>query len=663
MSDLEGLCRWHFDPQTGEEEGPGDALGQNFKGEPYAALVRESIQNSLDVPLSFKESERVPVKVTYSFGSIYKGDFEHMFRIKEHIEGCKDYWKAKKDIVKKYKAKLDLLNETYSSWMPYIKISDYNTQGMAYAPNDNNCPFYAFVRASKISVKGGNCSYQGGTYGFGKAAYFQVSPINTLLVSTMTADGKVFFEGKSSLCTHLFEGEKKTTVGYYDNNNGKKPIDNIEDIPECFRRTEPGTDFYILGFKPTNMDKAIEVMMSEVLRSFHPAILENMLEVEIRIREDYVITINKDTIVDQMMMLFPEEDDTSGQFRTLNPRPYYDALINKGEGKGYGVIEGHKEHLGDMKLYYKKVKGATDKIVYMRRPRMVVYSQKTGSSIGFYGVFVCDDPNGDPLLSQLENSSHSKWDPSFYRDDITNDCIEEGVAAMKELKEFRDECIKKLAGDNPNNELSIPGLEDLLYIPDKLIDDEDDKQPPTVLGKPTGMTGPENGSLTTTANEMKVDDLNSKTQRGTIVIEGEGKPTNVDDGKKVIIGGPTGGHGGGGQHIGPGKEKHTADIEPDEGKHFYPMNVPIRVFAQNMDGIIYHIVLIHSNRVVENGKMELIVCGEQYDMPVDIIEVDNGKAKGNTIMNMAFGNETVRVKIRFADNMRHTVQTKLYYEE
>ena len=71
----EGLCKWHFDIQTGEEQGPGDALGQNFKGEPYAALVRESIQNSLDV--SLKNS--LPVKMVYSFGNIDSSEIFVLF--------------------------------------------------------------------------------------------------------------------------------------------------------------------------------------------------------------------------------------------------------------------------------------------------------------------------------------------------------------------------------------------------------------------------------------------------------------------------------------------------------------------------------------------------------------------------------------------------------
>ena len=204
MSGSERRCKWHFDKQTGEDEGPGDALGQNFKGEPFAALVRESIQNSLDVPLD----NTIPVKVVYSFGKIDSGRYPNFFELKKHLKGCMDFWNAKPDIVAKYQAKLDCFDNNYIEQMPYLKVSDYNTQGMVYNPNDNNCKFYAFVRASKVSVKDG--AFQGGTYGFGKAAYFQLSPINTLFISTRTPDGRVFFEGKSALCTHVVDGEKKT---------------------------------------------------------------------------------------------------------------------------------------------------------------------------------------------------------------------------------------------------------------------------------------------------------------------------------------------------------------------------------------------------------------------------------------------------------------------
>lgn len=657
MNSSDNMCKWYFDVQTGEDQGPGDALGQNFKGEPYAALVRESIQNSLDVPVGNGK----PVRVVYSFDEFDSNSLGAFFELKDHIRGCVDFWKAKQDIVEKYERKLKFFDDGLFQSMPYLKVSDYNTQGMDYEYENNNCPFYAFVRASKISVKGG--AFQGGTYGFGKAAYFQLSPINTLLISTRTPEGKVFFEGKSALCTHLFNGEKKTSVGFFDNNKGKRPIEELKEIPELFRReeNESGTDFYILGIKPLRMDEAVQRMTHEVLRSFHPAVEAGMLEVEIHTPLGST-NITKDTIEDYMIREFPDEQDTSGQFRTLNPRPYYDALIHKGDGKDYDVIEGEKEHLGKIKMYIKKSPGAVDKIVYMRRPRMIVYAQKSQSSLGFYGVFVCDDEKGDDLLSKLENSSHSKWSRDFYRDDITSECIQEGIDAIRELKEFITECISKIAGDNPNNELSIAGLDDLLYIPDSLIEDADK---PAVLGQPIDSVNEENGSLTTSAKEIKEDNLTQKNPApiGTIMVENQGNATSSSEGDTPTATGHGNGQKKGGNDLAPGVEIEREDVDISRGRHFVPMNVPIRVFAQRIDGVIYHIVVIHSDRVVANGKMELIVCGEQYDMQIRVIDSDNGRPRDNTITHMSFGAEIVKVKIRFADNMPHTVQTKLYYEE
>lgn len=658
MSGSEGRCKWHFDIQTGEDQGPGNALGQNFQGEPYAALVRESIQNSLDVPIP----NGLPVRVVYSFGSIDSNRFPSFFELKKHIKGCMEFWSAKEDIVAKYKKKLDCFDNSFVDRMPYLKVSDYNTLGMNYNYNDNNCPFYAFVRASKISVKGGN--FQGGTYGFGKAAYFQLSPINTLFISTMTPDNKVFFEGKSALCTHTYEGEKKTSVGFYDNNDGTRPIEVLNDIPKKFQRAESGTDFYILGFSPSNMDDAIKKMTLEVLRSFHPAVDAGMLEVEIKDPSGKVISISKETIADHMAIEFPEEIDTSTQFRALNPRPYYDALIHKGNGKDFKIIEGEKEHLGKVKMYVKMCPEATAKIVFMRRPKMLVYSQKAQSSMGFFGVFICEDEKGDKLLSKLENSSHSKWATDFYRDDITNEYIKEGVDAMRELKEFCDECISLIVDENPQNELTIAGLDDLLYVPDSLVE-EDENQKQKSLGQPVGISEEENGTLTTTTEGVKVDEDSSKEigSIGTIMVEEPGKATSSESGKTRIGTGHGKGRRRGGKDIPPGSDTGYADLDPTTGKHFIPMNVPIRIFAQEENGLVYHMVIIHSDRVVKNGKMDLIVCGEQYDMDVRIVATDNGKAEGSSITNMAFGDGIARIKIRFIDNMRHTVQAKLYYEK
>ena len=48
MAGREKNCKWYFADQPNVQEvGPNNAMEQSFKNHPYAALVRESIQNYL----------------------------------------------------------------------------------------------------------------------------------------------------------------------------------------------------------------------------------------------------------------------------------------------------------------------------------------------------------------------------------------------------------------------------------------------------------------------------------------------------------------------------------------------------------------------------------------------------------------------------------------
>ena len=58
MAGREKNCKWYFADQPNVQEvGPNNAMEQSFKNHPYAALVRESIQNSLDA-VDVKGTER-----------------------------------------------------------------------------------------------------------------------------------------------------------------------------------------------------------------------------------------------------------------------------------------------------------------------------------------------------------------------------------------------------------------------------------------------------------------------------------------------------------------------------------------------------------------------------------------------------------------------------
>lgn len=168
MSIAELDCKWHFAPQLGgREDGPNEPMQENFKKTPFASLVRESIQNSLDIPLSMTE----PVRVEYSIGRIQSVSYPNFFELRHHIQGCLDYFPNNEKAKAVYQPMLDYLDEIGKRGnLNYIKISDYNTEGMNYIKGKTDTPFYAFALSAGVSAK--NDGFTGGSFGFGKAAYF-----------------------------------------------------------------------------------------------------------------------------------------------------------------------------------------------------------------------------------------------------------------------------------------------------------------------------------------------------------------------------------------------------------------------------------------------------------------------------------------------------------
>ena len=87
MAGREKNCKWYFSDQpNGQEIGPNNAMEQNFKRHPYASLVRESIQNSLDAV----DDTSKPVVVEYSFKEMKGMDYPEFFKLQGHIKGCLD---------------------------------------------------------------------------------------------------------------------------------------------------------------------------------------------------------------------------------------------------------------------------------------------------------------------------------------------------------------------------------------------------------------------------------------------------------------------------------------------------------------------------------------------------------------------------------------------
>lgn len=653
MAGREKNCQWHFADQPNSQEiGPNNAMEQNFKQNRYASLVRESIQNSLDAVLDPSK----PVVVKYSFLNMKGGDYPEFFKLQHHIKGCLDYFPDNRNAKAIYEPMYKLFKGSrYAENLGYIRVSDYNTKGMAYENNTNN-PFYAFVRAAGVTVKDNNTA--GGSFGFGKAAYYLLSPINSIIISTCTKDGRKFFEGASSLVTHLHEGKKKMAVGYYDNQGGN-PITTDEDIPSQFRRNEPGTDINILGFDTSNLNEAINEITIAVLRNFWMAIYTEKLIVNIN--DEYYIS--KDNI-DELMENYFEEDDNTRKTNFHNPRPYFDAVRFANTSRDYILYEDNLALLGHVKLYVYKKKGVTDKIYYMRALQMLVYAKRTRTNYGMYGVFYCDSEKGNDYLRYLENPAHNEWKAANWQ--VNGRTYGMGHSVLQEMENFISECLSQAFSLKEKEAIDIKGLEEFLYIP-TAYEEDDDLDSESLVGDTTGDLKDDGSSYTSNIVDDEenpfVSDTSSKTSTGHVLINKTVSATNNTDGNLRS------GHGEaerkpkkpGIQKPGDVKEKRKEDEDGEKGLFASPISIPYRTFSQSEFGYIYHYVVLHPDEAVGNIRLHFYAAGEENDEELQIAESNIGNISGNIIRDIHIDERRLCLRVRFSDNMKHAI--KLSAEE
>lgn len=644
-------CFWHFDKQTGSDIGPNDAMGEPFKRMPYESLVRESIQNSLDAV----DNPKKPVEIEFRIRRLRCRDYPELFLLKDHIVGCLDMYNTK-DAHRKFDPMLEYLASSTSDSMQYLSVSDSNTIGMDYRKNDPKSPFYAFVRSKGVSAKSNSSA--GGAFGFGKAAYFNVSKIRTVFISTRTKDGKTFFEGEASLCTHKLGGKKLVDTGFYDNNNGN-PMSGEDDIPSRFLRDEPGTDINIMGLdlvpdRSGSIEKAKAKVYDEikkaVLKNFFLSIYDHKLTVKIGDEE-----INAGNLQDIVEKEFPEEDDQNRGYG--NCKPYLEAVMMANKDKNHVLVTKEIPVLGKVNFYVLKKKTGTNKILYMRSPRMLVDAVKNPNNYGFYGVFLCDDPIGNDILRQMEGSAHREWDPkqATYN-------LEKAKDAYQSMNNFILDSLVSIFANNSGESLGIIGLEDYLYIPTG--NDDEDTDIDIVSGNPTGQIKDEGHSFTGNINPENPTVENSpiETSIGKVTVSKPNKGTPSTTGSMMS------GHSkkhrkthGGGA---PGSHDVDTMIGEDEegtpGSYATAIDVAYRTFAYVKNGDFWHRIIIRSNYEIENGRIEVLVAGEQTDDEARIKKTTAGTANGCQINDLTFHEGKNVFDIQFESNMKYALKLAAY---
>ncbi len=646
-------CKWYFAdlPDAAQEIGPNNPTEQAFRQAPYESLVRESIQNSLDAVLDKEQ----PVVVKYEYKSIEGNDFPEFFKLKDHIQGCIDYFPNNPNAKASYEPMLAFFEgySLYNQQIHFLRVSDYNTKGMPYDEENHDSPFYAFVRSVGVSAKADNTS--AGSYGFGKAAYFQLSPIRTVLISTCTANEEYYFEGATSLCTHIVDGVKKMHNGYYDDSDGH-PISDFEDIPKRFRREEPGTHFDIMGFDMSDWDNALKEMTIAVLRNFWMAIYENKLVVEIG--DDY--RIDRENLQEYMERFFAEEKDTTKKFSHYNPRPYFDAVRFADSSSRYKKFVANLPLAKSVVLYTNRCDNPQDKIIQMREQLMKIDGKKTQTSLGVCGVFVCYGKEGNDALRKMEPAAHDKWNPSLWK--INGKVCTEGKAIIKEIEDFIKECLDGLTNRRNRNVINIKGLDEFLYIPTDWDEDEELQQE-TFVGQPSGILKDDGSYHTTelpTEDNPQLESPSTRTSTGQVLINrttsaesnpsgnlrtGHGEATRKPDSQGIPKPGDV-------------KERHIENQDGTRGIYATDIVVPYRSFSQIENGKVVHYIVLHSEEEVGNVRLRFYAVGEESDELLYVRETSHGNIDGELVRDIHLDFGSTRLRVRFNDNMKHSVKLK-----
>lgn len=665
MANIEYGSKWNFAPCLSGmmEQGPNNPLWEHFRSQSkYDTLVREAIQNSLDAVYD----KDIPVRVEFAFEELENPskNMPEFLKIRDYIKGCIEYWKDNQDAKRVCQPMLDFLNSSKDR-IPYLRVSDYNTRGMDYRENDNNCTFYGFLRGQGTSVK--NNSTSGGSFGFGKTAYFGFSEFYTILISSMNQKKNVVFEGASMLCTNKTNGQKYVDVGYYDCNNGQ-PITDANKIPDNFRRTEPGTDINVMGIydDPDSKKQCILEIVQCVLKNFWMAILMEKLEVKIGNNNITAAKLPK-----LMEACYQVIADNNSLYE--NPRPYYEAV--RGALSKNNLCKHYHKHLhtlGSVHMYVMRNPHNRDRVIAMRQPMMVVKTYNMHSQKGFAAVFVCDDENGNELLRLTEPPTHSNWERGRVADS-NNQKHKDAHVALGEVKKFLLECITDFFFNEMTDEADFMGVEDLLYSVDAETEatptnQKVQQQAQSEEGTPTGETIQTVTSSPTTSLKPETPtysvDLSKQDRTGQVSIKTVTKAKQDDRGRLTSGNSskPRKQQGGGGVGSEKTNNRNVKSDEGNSGSYQVPFPVAYRCFAQNDANGTTYTLKYNSDRDAEKGIINIFVVGADGEEEIPLSWSSEGTIVGNAIHGLKVKEGKNVLQFRFNDNMKHAVYLKVYEE-
>lgn len=414
--------------------GSSDKVGVNesgigiFKRQPYKGLAKEILQNVTDAK-NPELPDEVPVKAKFELIYIDLEDIPGYERLREVIYKCSEYY-SDGDDGEKLKIIRDAADKylSTSGKVPVLKISDYNTTGLRGVQEETGSNWTGLVRERSATNKSNASS---GAFGVGKFAPYNFTSVRTVLYSTKTIDDEYAFQGKAILTTFKENGKIKQNIGLFadkDSENYDAVFDE-NNVAPVFRRLEPGTDIFVIGFEKEDEDNWVEQSAISVIEYFFYSIYRGKLEVEIR-DDEKIVEITKYNLGE--MITFYDKyckermmKDTSFKFTA----PSYWKLLQDSRHKiitAPFVYNG--KNMGNYELYLLTGDDITEKkVLEMRQAGMRIREDCAFRiPINFIAIFIAtgegavsQEPkdNISSFLRKCENQAHDDWAAEEYKEE------------------------------------------------------------------------------------------------------------------------------------------------------------------------------------------------------------------------------------------------------
>ncbi len=245
---------------------------------PADALVRESIQNSLDARVPDTEQVRIRIHVSGDAGALTKDEAAPYFQgFWPHINECENGGQV--------------VSALQEGPCRFVVIEDFGTIGLTGDPAATRVPkgvsnnYYYFMRAEGISQKESSSL---GRWGVGKYVFPKTSGVNAFLAYTNRAaeEGPGLLVGQAVLMNHSLDGKDYDPDGWWAKPDPgvQMPITDHELVKETTARwnisrtTETGLSIVI-----PYVDAALSGtdFLRAVIRAYFGAILAKRLIVEV----------------------------------------------------------------------------------------------------------------------------------------------------------------------------------------------------------------------------------------------------------------------------------------------------------------------------------------------------------------------------------------------